>query len=732
MNDAVWTLDWSWWKLAAGALALAAAATLSVWGTRRERGGRWMRTLEVLRVAIVALLVLTLLRPERVRSVRRVEKPMVAVLCDASGSMATRDAFTNAGPAVARSAWLEAGKERRFWAPLETAYDVRVTDFAAPPTNAPPDADPGTDLNAALEAAMREPGRLRAVLLLSDGDWNQGSSPVAAATRLRLRGVPVYGALAGHDRHLPDLELQSVLAPAYGLVDERLALPFTVQSRMPREVRTSIALEGPEGVVARKDLVIPAMAQVQGLLAFQPRVEGESPFAVRIPVQEGETDPSNNAREFRIALRREKLKVLLVESEPRWEFRYLRNALLRDPGIDAYALLLHPGLGAAGGYRYLPAFPATRQDLATYDVIFLGDIGVGNQQLTEEHARQIRGLVEQQGSGLVFLPGANGFQATLKGTELEPLLPVELDPAHAAGSGLNIESKLVLTTRGREHWLTMLASDPEANEAVWRTLPGFFWHAPVVRAKPGSEVLAVHGEARNEFGRLPLLTTRPAGNGKVLFMGTDSAWRWRRGIEDTYHYRFWGQVVRWMAHQRHLAHAEGIRFFYAPEMPNTGDRVFLHATVFDPSGLPLDRASVEAVVRAPSGAEQRIALAPEEGGWGTYAGTFVPREGGSHAVRVECRETQREARATVEIRKPRTERTGRPARAEVLGELASITGGRSVPGDGLDRLVEEIRLLPEAEPEEQRFRLWCHPAWGGLIVFLLGLYWSGRKWTGRI
>ena len=28
-------------------------------------------------------------------------------------------------------------------------------------------------------------GRLRAVLLLSDGDWNQGSSPVAAATRLR-------------------------------------------------------------------------------------------------------------------------------------------------------------------------------------------------------------------------------------------------------------------------------------------------------------------------------------------------------------------------------------------------------------------------------------------------------------------------------------------------------------------------------------------------------------------
>ena len=47
------------------------------------------------------------------------------------------------------------------------------------------------------------------------------------------------------------------------------------------------------------------------------------------------------------------------------------------------------------------------------------------------------------------------------------------------------------------------------------------------------------------------------------------AWRWRRGVEDTYHYRFWGQVVRWMAHQRHLAHKEGIRFFYNPELDDT-------------------------------------------------------------------------------------------------------------------------------------------------------------------
>src|SRR6266404_4244002 len=68
--------------------------------------------------------------------------------------------------------------------------------------------------------------------------------------------------------------------------------------------------------------------------------------------------------------------------------------------------------------------------------------------------------------------------------------------------------------------------------------------------------------------------TRAAGSGKVLFMGTDSAWRWRRGVEDKYHYRFWSQVVRWMAHQRHLSEKQGILLTFSLEVPQAGETVF--------------------------------------------------------------------------------------------------------------------------------------------------------------
>jgi hypothetical protein len=245
-------------------------------------------------------------------------------------------------------------------------------------------------------------------------------------------------------------------------------------------------------------------------------------------------------------------------------------------------------------------------------------------------------------------------------------------------------------------------------------------------------VLAVHSAARNQHGRIPLLVTRNCGNGKVLFMGTDSAWRWRRGVEDTYHYRFWGQVVRWMSHQRHLAHADGIRFFFSPESPARGDRVFLNATVFDRSGLPVTEGPVEVTISSAAGGMEKLDMNAEPGGWGVFTGSFVPREGGRYEVEVVCKAADRRVKAEVLVSSPRRERVGRPARAGVLREIASITRGRYGTADQLEEMVRSINLLPEPKPIEERLRLWCHPLWAALIVGLLALYWAGRKLIGMI
>jgi hypothetical protein len=352
--------------------------------------------------------------------------------------------------------------------------------------------------------------------------------------------------------------------------------------------------------------------------------------------------------------------------------------------------------------------------------------------LSPEQATMLRGLIEQQASGLVFLPGALGRQKSLADSALGDLIPVETDYAKGSGFASGAEARLELTFRGRDHWLTMLASESNANQAVWRGLPGFYWYAPVVKARPGAEVLAVHEAARNQSGRIPLLVTRAAGNGKVLYMGTDSAWRWRKGVEDTYHYRFWGQVVRWMSHQRHLAQDDGIRFFYTPEQPRRGDKVRLNATVLDKLGAPITQGKVSVTLKAPGGTSETVELAAENEEWGVHSGVFIPHEGGKYEVEVACESAGRRMKATLDVSVPTLEKEGRPANLGILREISALTNGKFGGPTDLTQMVNSLSLLPERKPEEIRFRLWCDKWWCAALLGLFALYWIGRKIGGLV
>jgi hypothetical protein len=341
-------------------------------------------------------------------------------------------------------------------------------------------------------------------------------------------------------------------------------------------------------------------------------------------------------------------------------------------------------------------------------------------------------LVEQQSSGLVFVPGRRGRLASLIGSSLEELLPVQVDVSKPNGYPLQNENPILLTTQGSGHLLTRFEMLESENARLWENLPGFFWSAPVLKSRPGTEVLGVHGSLRNQWGRLPMLVTKSAGSGHVLFMGTDGAWRWRRGVEDKYHYRLWSQVVRWMAHRRNLSEKEGIRLSFSPENPNAGDRVFLQASILNRAGFPLDDESVKLRLLAPDGSTEQLTLERVSGGWGVYEGDFISRLPGEHQLTMDIPNQGRKLETGIQIMAPTLEKVGQPARRQVLSSLAETTGGMSASFGELTRLVEALKSVPEPEEELRKTRLWAHPIWGGILLLLLSIYWIGRKLSGLV
>lgn len=723
------------WFIALSLALCAGCGVLSWLAMRRSGFQRGPVALEWLRCGIVAAAALLLNQPEWTEDYRSAEPPTFAVLIDESSSMQTRDVLSGADASVSpgdpktRAEAIQPLSDASFWKGLESKAKVAVTRFPAESTS------DSTDLAKPLSAVLDNASNVIGVLVVSDGDWNAGEPPSTVASRYRTMGIPVYGLPVGSTKRLPDVELLSVDTPTFGIVKKGVRIPFTIDSSLPRDTTTQVVVTTSDGERLTKDVRIRAMARTSDAVVWTPMKEGDYTIKVEVPIGQGETISSNNTLSAPISIRQEKLKVLVVDTYPRWEYRYLRNALSRDPGVDVACLLFHPDLDKVGGGNrdYIKSFPETLEELAQYDVVFLGDVGIEPGQLTPEQCKLVKGLVEYQAGGLVFIPGSRGYSLSLAQTELETLMPVVLDDTQPKGIGTKTPMRMELTESGRRSLLTKLADTQEENVDVWMALPGFQWHASVARAKAGTEVLAVHESAVGAQGRMPLLVTKTFGTGKILFMGTDGVWRWRRGVEDKYHYRFWSQVVRWMAYQRNMAKGESIRFYFSPDSPVIGRVLSLRANVMQASGEPLSQGDVTARVEAPSGKVEVVRLASGgEESWGAFEGRYTAGEPGPHRVTLMSKQTAETLETSFFVQGVTRERIGQAARPKVLEELARLTGGKTLALSEQDRWIDVLKSMPEPSSTIRRVPLWSHPATMGFLLGALTLFWIGRKAVGMV
>ena len=660
------TFVWAPWSIAVSLIAIAITAGLCFVAWKRSGFQRSIGLLEALRLTLVILGVILFNQPEWVEEYRPDEKPTVAILWDDSASMETRDVTNHETASTSVTTRREAIKkltESPFWASLHEKMNVVIQSFGAADPTSTSAISHGTNLHEPLASALQRFKNLQAIVLSSDGDWNEGDPPVHAASALRLKGIPVFSIPVGSSSRLPDVELLSLDSPTFGITGKSVRIPFTVESTLPREHVATVKLKVSDGEEITKDVRIAAMGRTSDFVIWKPK-----------------------------------------------------------------------GLNKTGGGNkdYIKQFPKGLDELSKFDVVFLGDVGLEDGQLTAEDCRLLKGLVEHQASGLVFMPGWQGREMTLNETELGDLCPVIFDITQPGGWGSRTPGHFELTELGRRSLLTKLADTQDDNMEVWEGLPGFQWYAPALRAKAGCEVLAVHKDVSNEFGRLPLLATRTYGAGKVLFMGTDGAWRWRKGVEDKYHYRFWGQVVRWMAYQRNMAKGETMRMYYSPEQPQVRQTIALSANVMEKSGEPLPKGDVTARIVAPSGKVETIRFQSSGDEWGAFSSRFIAEEPGKHDVVLACKQTGATLETSFFVQGLAVERIGRAARPEVLEEISRVTRGQVISLDRVEQVLKSLAALPEPAPSIRRFQLWCHPVVASVFIGLLGIFWIGRKIVGLI
>lgn len=754
-------------------LLLILAISLLWFGLTYWRDGTrpswWIKgPLVALRLTAVSVLLLMLAQPTLRRTQIDQVRPNVLLLVDTSESMDRPDPKLPAARAEteAKAAGVAAGdvpgmtrlaragatlNHSHLLTELSKRFTVRLYSFAGAPRSLPlpsdakkraayrfsfgPDKDTGdsTQIGAALRRALDDVSGqpISGALIVSDGGQNLGEDPLPVAESARQEHVPISSTGVGDPTRTKDVALISVLADDVVRANNTVSVYASLSHRGYAGRTIPITLLRNGQPIARESAHLGPDEQKQEVrFTYTPTKAGRYYYTVSAAVQAGEITAVNNKRSFVQTVISKKLKVLYVENEPRYEYRYLKNAILRDNSLDFAALLLSSDYANGEGNLAIREFPRDEKALFDFDLVILGD--VPRAALRDSQVEALRRFVEDRGGSLLVIAGEQHMPHEYAGTPLEAVLPAVISPS--PDPILTDEPfRWQLTAEGRRSPISMLEDDPNLNAQVWENLPGMYWAAGVVRAKPGATVLAVHPTRRNADGPRILVAAQPFGAGKCFLQLVDSTYLWRWRVGDRYFYRYWGQVLRTLTPKELPGNSRFVQLNADRNNYRLGEKVTLNARLLDAYYRPIKVNGASATVKDENGQTQEVALHPTPGAPGLFTAQFQPQRIGRFEVSMTS-PINPAAKASaafvveslaLESQKPELDET-------LLRKIASAGGGRYYSPDELNLWVNSLPNKPLNVQSEQEIELWNAPLL--LILFLLPLCveWLVRKRKGLL
>jgi len=742
-----------------------------------------------LRLLAASVLVLALFEPIASRVWQESVRGRVLVAVDDSESMTTIDPDR---PAAERKALATSpgdrveGLTRRDiarrlvdgpespLARLSTDHDVRSTLFArdaspevplldlAGALRKPPRTDDPsrstTDWSTVMAQALKLPDDAPVVglVLLTDGRQNAPGDPSPLVDRLAARGIPIYPVLVGSTTPPPDNAVASIKAPEAVNKGDVVVVSASIKlDGLDPDTGVEVTLTRPGAEPVKQKVRVPA-DRSRPTATFRVPLDtlGSIPLTVQVETFANDARPDNDKKTVVVRVADDKARVLLVDGEARWEFQYLRNALVRDPRVTVDALVFHqPTLPEIGAPGYLTALPI-RPDgpgpdpLGHYDLIVIGD--VDPLDLPPEAWKRLDAYVAERGGTLAILPGPR-FWSTLTGEGSKALLPVldphpltidlaSTDPNHPAlPPGLALMPSPEVLGAADAWPMLQIGEGSDGPRSTWETLPRLPW-VIAGKAKPSSTTL-VSSPGREDEGAA--IAAQPYGLGKVLWIGTNATWRWRFRVGDEVHHRFWGQVVRWAGSGMLAVGNRVVR--HGPLKPRIGEGegVRLQARVAeDATGIPLDLLMAARIFRRDSSAEA-LAVVPlravpgqprvfEAVAPGLPQGTYVVRlDAPQLAALSQTQGAGPIPEAPLEvIARDTPERVELAAAIEPLDRLAVATGGKVFRDFQAAELPGYLKAKTKPVERSEEVPLWDHP--GTLILFFLILTaeWILRKRAG--
>jgi len=707
-----------------------------VWGWLSLRGcGLKLTTsvpLMLLRTTALSILVWLLLAPERRRENVEKELPVLAVAVDVSASM-TEQIGDQRETRAARAQKLlddgrfrsELGKFRVWWYEVGEGLDESQTQgkklaFSAAQSNLTP------ALNRL--AARLQTQNAAGIILLSDGLDQSG-----AALAPEARAIPIYTVELEDEMKAvlekPDFWIADLTYPQRAVINWQVGIEVMIRRRTLGKATFPVRLLQNGREVQTQTLSWDETERFKQVpFTLTPAEVGQILLRVEIQPPAEDANPDNNFREFLIDVTDPQNRVLYIEGVPRWEFKFLKRALMGDKSV-VLSSFVSTGTGGFVGFSDDPKAasetvpPFTREGLQKYKVVILGNLPA--DALKPQDYQGLRDFVDR-GGGLLLLGGDKAY--TMDGWVTVPAMK-ELMPAlpQAGTRFLGGDFALDVTPAGKGHpALQGLGLDAD--------LPHLLSICQPMRPTEFSTVLltTIEGAA--------LLVVRPFGQGKAAMVLSDTFWRWQLGNagitaggKNPYQL-FFAQLANWLGpNAKEQDTREMLQLLLARNEVDVRQKITVGARmesqgkaqagelvcrIDPPDGKPLT------IPMVPGSLGENVGLSRTLDG---YVCEFRPDKSGSYTVTVTSRNGQLSTHTKLLAREPLREKTGAVMDRSFLEDLARASGGKFIPWKdrsslfkAISRQARELRTIVE-------YPLWPKAYWLLALIALFAAEWYWRR-----
>jgi uncharacterized membrane protein len=768
------------WNLVLAVLAIL----LVVYVYTRDGRSRSLRImLGIMRSLLLGLILVLLNRPILTLGQSRTEPSVLAVLIDDSSSMRVPDVGNKNDPqprlsAVQSLLTARGGDLLRTLAKKHNLQFYRFDRDAAPIAEVQPppveskaqvDLAPAVsaigDLKAQGDSTQVLPSilsvmqdlqgqRVAGVVVLTDGRDTPARNIANGLDELKNYGEKIYPICVGSDEEPKNIQVQSMELDDVAFKGDVVNVKAMIRGSgyepnhpvhlVLRDKKTGQILPRKDGQPAEVTINLADDKPVEAELQWQTTDVGNKEVVFEAIKQPGEIDDTDNARSALVSVLDAKISVLFVDGYPRWDYRYLKNTLLRDKTFEVSCLLASADFNfLQEGNKPLPSagkdvaghFPDTLDQLMEYDVVVLGDV---DPRYFSDSQLQLVNEFVNRGGGFEMVAGERYSPQAYRNTPIEALLPVALSHVQDTDPTVSITQgfRPVLTKAGEATSLFRFFAETDKNDDFLHDqLPEVFWYCHGITAKPSvGEVLAEHPTDLGPDGhKAPILVAGRFG-GRTLFSAIDDSWRWRYYTDEPVFDTYWVQQLRYLARNRKIGQR---RLTLSTDQPvyELGNQVRLNLRVIDPElvrQLP-DQIRVELQDGNGNAVRMESLVRQDNSGGETYAGSFTADKVGKYTVHLPPIATGVDTiEAPLEVILPRMELNDPRVDRIQLSRLASETLGKPIDLTNADAELTAIPSAAKVLPVITGQPLWNAPLTMAVFVLLIGAEWVTRKLYGMV